>query len=495
MVDRGTVDPINNKTPVDPDAPIYKAIFDDLQGGTIKSYGRDFFLYLLIKFEKGKEAAAKQWIQSLSGQITSTSKQLEDTKKYTEAQKNNGQGSQPVGNPCINFFLSLEGYKYLGFQNQLLSNQLLKYSHENDTERLEMVHAAILLAHDDLDELETTANRIIKEGSPIWEIVTVETGAVVRKGTGDKIDKGPVVGAFGFRDGISQPLFLQTELEKLGIQTDTQELAWNSLAPLSLVLVEDPVQPGKYGSYCVLKKLETDYTCFQKQVKGLASALGEEEEKAAALAIGRYKDGTPLVSDKLNNFNYDSDREGKVCPFQAHIRKVNPRGLAKNASLNALPPLETQKKSRMFRAGVTYFGQKDEVTSQSLSHRLTYLRTVLEKIAEFRKTGEQKEIEALISGLMFVCFQSNISHFNALLGWGQNPTVPNGMDGPIYMDPITGYSEILSKDALAQQWPGKEDEPQQDGSREYKFQVCVQPLWGESFFVPGISFLKAIAST
>ena len=53
---------------------------------------------------------------------------------------------------------------------------------------------------------------------------------------------------------------------------------------------------------------------------------------AAALLMGRFKDGTPLMFSNKElgmykdiPFDYSSDPEGGVCPYQAHIRKVNPR--------------------------------------------------------------------------------------------------------------------------------------------------------------------------
>ncbi len=59
-------------------------------------------------------------------------------------------------------------------------------------------------------------------------------------------------------------------------------------------------------------------------------------EAAAALMIGRYRDGTrvdlrtfpgkpKVVGGDLNGFTYDDDPYGRVCPLGAHVRKMNPR--------------------------------------------------------------------------------------------------------------------------------------------------------------------------
>lgn len=101
---------------------------------------------------------------------------------------------------------------------------------------------------------------------------------------------------FGFRDGISQPLFFKSELEKIG-STD----CWDPSAPLGLVLVEEEDLCGNgqsyYGSYCVYRKLEQNVSGFDRAVQELTQQLGlTDEEQAAALVMGRYRDGKPLSS-------------------------------------------------------------------------------------------------------------------------------------------------------------------------------------------------------
>ena len=70
---------------------------------------------------------------------------------------------------------------------------------------------------------------------------------------------------------------------------------------------------------------------------GVAKRLelrGADADRAGAMVIGRFEDGTPLIlqgddgmdSPVPNDFTYDSDPDGTKCPLFAHIRKVNPRG-------------------------------------------------------------------------------------------------------------------------------------------------------------------------
>ena len=52
------------------------------------------------------------------------------------------------------------------------------------------------------------------------------------------------------------------------------------------------------------------------------------------MVMGRFRDGTPVVLQSTpgqydpvpNNFNFEKDSLGLRCPFQAHIRRMNPRG-------------------------------------------------------------------------------------------------------------------------------------------------------------------------
>lgn len=142
---------------------------------------------------------------------------------------------------------------------------------------------------------------------------------------------------FGFRDGISQPLFLKEDIERVAKEQGTDK--WNPTAPLELVLVKDPLGEGdhSFGSYCVYRKLEQDVRGFKEAERELARKLGlsgKNAERAGALAVGRFRDGTPVTLSPTeqnpepvsNNFNYDEDQEGTKCPFHAHIRKTNPRG-------------------------------------------------------------------------------------------------------------------------------------------------------------------------
>ncbi|MDX6565062.1 MAG: hypothetical protein QOE10_724, partial [Gaiellales bacterium] len=74
---------------------------------------------------------------------------------------------------------------------------------------------------------------------------------------------------------------------------------------------------------------------FKQQEARIARELGlsgSAAERAGALLIGRFEDGTPVTlaeTDGMrpvpNDFTYADDEAGARCPFGAHIRRVNPR--------------------------------------------------------------------------------------------------------------------------------------------------------------------------
>ena len=49
---------------------------------------------------------------------------------------------------------------------------------------------------------------------------------------------------------------------------------------------------------------------------------------------------------KVNNFDYDTDKIGTLCPFAAHLRKMNPRA--------GFPGLAEVRKRRIMRQGIPY---------------------------------------------------------------------------------------------------------------------------------------------
>lgn len=514
-------DLINNPDPIAADDPAYEQIFKDLQGRVIKNYGRQHSLYIFIQFDKNKINEVKQWIRAeIATNVTSTWGQLEDTKTYRARQ----QDSIYVGKLCQNFFLSDRGYLALGFntanannKGEKIDDSLFKQGmrkHWEDTyllnknrddywynppERWDLggnddkqIHALMFLAHSSLEELKNEAKTIIDRGEKLGKIVACEVGSVFRDGN----DKA--IGPFGFADGISQPLFLKRDYDKYCQNQDIKQ--WNPFASLNLVLVKDPYgESYSYGSYCVFQKLETNYELFAEKIGELAEKIEGDRDRAEALVVGRFKDGTPIAlaeqpnqNDKnpiANSFNYTDDLYGRKCPLHSHIRKVNPRQDRDDADL-----AEARKKNRIFRAGITYFDDPKAWQTQDLS----VLQQCLNKLEYFNEISQQsleKNI-ASISGLLFVCFQQSISEqFDRLQRkWADDSEFPREReDGKTkYLDPIIGHRFNRNRQEQSpepQEWQKKWNG--EEFSR-YLFDGCIKEKGGEFLFMPSISFLKSL---
>jgi deferrochelatase/peroxidase EfeB len=244
-----------------------------------------------------------------------------------------------------------------------------------------------------------------------------------------------------------------------------------------------------------LQKLETNYTLFKLKVCELASKLDRKPSIANALVIGRFKDGTPIAleaqpnqndgSSISNNFNYADDDDGIRCPLQSHIRKVNPRKDKNDAALEE----SRRTKSRIFRAGITYFDDPEVPKTSDMSQicldKLDYLNKVSEKALA-------DNIES-ISGLLFVCFQNSIvNQFSKLqTEWADDRMFPRA--DPKYLDPIIGHpftSKPDQTDPDSQEWPTKKGNG--ENFSPYPFYGYVKNRGGEFFFAPSISCLKRI---
>ncbi|RCJ30326.1 hypothetical protein A6769_33850 [Nostoc punctiforme NIES-2108] len=524
---------INNSEPINIDDPAYEQILKDLQGGIIKSYGRNYSLYIFIQFDNEKAKDVKQWIQDQAKNITSTSKQLKHTETYKKMRQQDPSFS---GELCKNFFLSYQGYKTLGFDptNPKPDDQGNKKSKLDDSDfkggmkcdwettyrptdntptdywynppenwDIGKVHidALILLAHNCLEYLKKEANSIIDKCEEFGKVVACEAGYIL-KDSNDKT-KSLSIGPFGFADSISQPLFLKKDYDNYCKNQNIEQ--WDPKASLNLVLAKDPFgEPYSYGSYCVWQKLETCLERFEQKVGELANCLKSDRERASALVIGRFKDGTPLDLSDLpnqndgssiaNSFNYADDFHGSKCPIQAHIRKVNPRKDKTEQNKDQTEVEESRRtNSRIVRAGRIYFDNSNALQTSNMSqlclNKLDYLN-------EVSKQSLEKNI-ASISGLLFVCFQKSIhGQFQKLQqDWADDRNFPKNQDS-IYLDPVIGHpvTKRLLDPLKEQKWPPKWNSgDSEDDFTPYLFYNCVRNKGGEFFFAPSISFLENIA--
>jgi Dyp-type peroxidase family len=462
----------------DPINPNDAALLPHMQGNILKGHGRDHTMHIFLQFDSSRKGEVTKWIAGLAvDTITSAQKQLDERKLY----KNSGI----PGGIFASFYLSVKGYDVLGKSMSTGSVELpghidpgFKRGMKDSVTRLKLndpvpaqwepgyrndIHAMLLLAHDNTDEMATRAIELVTAAATFVKILQIEYGHVIRNANGDGIEH------FGYVDGISQPLFLQEEVDlyKAG---KTGTLSWNPEAGLDLVLVPDmPGNVNAYGSYFVFRKLEQRVRDFKKAEEKLAKDLKNEGlpdtelKRVEAMLVGRYRDGTPLTLSKddglagaasENNFDYISDQQGVKCPFHAHIRKSNPRGTSINETL------DQEKKHIIARRGIPY-GLRDMRAGTS--------------IEQLPENGV---------GLLFMSYQASIeTQFEFMQQkWINNlhfPSNGNGSDPILVNGPATkrGY-------AIEYGIPG---------SIKYKpFKSFITLKGGEYFFAPSIAFLKSL---
>lgn len=469
---------LNNTTPIDPSDPgEYKILLGDLQGNIIKSHGRDHSVHLFIQFKADKQEEAKKWIQGFAQKYV-TSAILQDAESIQY------KANKVKGSVFANICLSITGYEYLdvppfkiphseAFRMGMKSDSVVGFLGDPPVNTWDYglrqdVHALLLIADDDIIDLLQEVNRISETLLPVGLIVHREDGFILRN------EAGQVIEHFGFADGISQPIFVTSDLDKAK-ETDPTFDKWNPTAPLSLVLETDPngKTADSYGSYLVYRKLEQNVKAFHEDQKRLASTVGINEDLAGALIVGRFADGTPVVESNAptgatltNNFNYDSDPQefgldpkATKCPFHAHVRKTNPRGDTGrvNNAQNFEQSLEVERLHRIARRAVSY-GENDM---------------------------NKKPVSG--SGLLFLCFQANPENqFNFMqAAWANQNNFVKVNVGP---DPVIGQPQGTQKYPKIWGDPNTEECP-------YDFKLWVNMKGGEYFYTPSMSYLKSISES
>lgn len=490
------IDLENEKTPIDPTKGEYTQMLENLQGNILKGHGRDHTVHIFIKLDGEDAKANRRNLGEVAKLATSARQQHRESEQF--------QRYRIPGALFFNLFLTARGYKSLGFADKLeeafpepdgdfgvrsnfLEGMRAHGDELNDPSpevwdegyKKDEIDAMLLLADDDEGFLLREARRLIAFLETFSTVLVVERGDALRTDSGEGIEH------FGYVDGRSQPIYLTTDLfDKGGKSKEGNTDKWNPVEKLSIVLVPDRLAGGAadaFGSYFVFRKLEQDVRRFKIREEQLADELGlkdEERERAGAMAVGRFEDGTPLalsqtdgfIPTKENNFTYADDPAGFKCPFHAHIRKSNPRGETGDA---------TERARRLTRRGITY-GERKRDPDDFLG--LQDLPT--------------KDV-----GLLFMCFQSSIANQFAFIQklWVNNEDFVAGETG---LDPIIGQASP-AEPPIQQRWPiqyGEQPDPDNPGgikppdTKPFSFDGFVKLKGGEFFFAPSIPFLKSLAA-
>lgn len=194
------------------------------------------------------------------------------------------------------------------------------------------LHGLWLVGHDSPAELAAAVASLRAWGEARGlRFALVERGGVRRDA------RGTVREPFGFADGIAVPRFL----------ADDGATSASARVPLDELFLQDGVHAG--GTFLVFRKLEQRVRAFRAAHAATSSA---------AQLVGRDANGVPLIAARTcanspadrcgapsapcdtpaaadgreaaaasEAFDFRADPRGAVCPFHAHIRRANPRGV------------------------------------------------------------------------------------------------------------------------------------------------------------------------
>lgn len=326
--------------------------------------------------------------------------------------------------------------------------------------------------------------------------------AVRRLGTAALDDEEP----FGFKDGLSQPTvdweqrrnpsssrheyssevslgeFLLGYRNEYGKYTDRPLVdAGVSSGALPVALdAPDKRDVGRNGTYLVMRQLRQDVRGFWQH---LSREAGGDEQAAAALAarlVGRTLTGKPLAHEPGGNeFTFDGDRAGVVCPVGAHIRRANPRN-------SDYPNHETGVRRLLADLGLPGSAFQDDLVSAVRFHRI--LRRGREygpslPVPEALRPAPTDDPER---GLHFVCLNANISRqFEFIQGaWLMSSTFA-GLTGEA--DPLLGHRQRIAggggTDGFTVQREGLR-------TRMSGLPPFVTVRGGAYFFLPGVGALR-----
>jgi Dyp-type peroxidase family len=363
------------------------------------------------------------------------------------------------------------------------------------------VDGVLIMASDDLAKLaDEESKKLIKE-------ISSQGISFVHEDKGDA-NAAPKPGHehFGFKDGVSHPSIRgrwhKTPYNFVAPRTFPPDKAFDALRadfaepgrplvwpghflfgygrqkfddPRTYDSANQPKGPvwAKDGSLMVYRRLRQDPAEFWRFMEAEAKRLARkyprfapDKQRLAALFVGRWPSGTPLVrspdkdigitGDGQNYFSFITqptpalpgdtapnmaDPDGLSCPFAAHIRKVNPRDQATELGFAA----ERTLLRSLLRRGITYSTKKDD------------------------------------KGLIFVAYQSSIEdQFEFLMRqWVNQAETPRAG---------AGHDPILA------QGRGRHFNLKIAGTVE-KISIpeaFVIPTGGEYFFSPSITFFKRL---
>jgi len=281
---------------------------------------------------------------------------------------------------------------------------------------------------------------------------------------------------FGFRDGVSG-----VDVMGMGgprgrrIGRLTPEGNWEPMAAGEFLLghpdegqetLDGPVPflLARNSSYLVYRKLYQNVPVFRQYLENQGARYPGSRELFAAKLMGRWPDGTPLVTSpekpvsgsyQDNDFLYADDPDGVRCPLGSHVRRMNPRDQFEFGG-------KLVNRHRILRRGMSY-GEPcpDEYSTDDKTDR----------------------------GLIFIAINANIERQFEFL---QREWLNNGNDFKLGndKDPITGSADGSGHMLVPGDADNLEKRPTWLAPDLPRF---VETRGGEYFFLPSITALRQIA--
>jgi Dyp-type peroxidase family len=445
-------------------------LLGDLQGNILKGHGRDHTINSFLRFD-GDIETVKAELRAIGAQVTSALLQMNETDAFRTLDR--------LGSSGVFFFLTSDGYRKLGrtipddaaFAVGMHDRSLDDPQSSDWEPHLRPGIDALLIVADDSVSRVGNFNAQVTAGfaSAGITILGSDAGHALRSAPSANDPKGRGLEHFGYVDGRSQPLMLVQDVAKEQDELEGVDQWDPAFGPGEVVLVRDPngLGPDSFGSYLVYRKLEQDVRGFKKREKELAVALGlsgDDIERAGAMVVGRFEDGTPLIlSDKAsdpnptpNNFRYVDDPVGLKCPIHAHVRKINPR-------LKGTLAEEAEQRSHlMARRGIP-FGDPDRDFDNEDS---------------FPNHGV---------GLLFMAYNQSIPRQFEVTQqfWANDSGFPGDAES---IDMIIGQGAGSRTPTWHPHYGAAGDE-----KADFTFKDFVSMRGGGYFFAPSIGFLKTLA--
>jgi Dyp-type peroxidase family len=511
---------------------------DNIQGNVLAGFSKDFQSFLFVNFPAGGDPKVstgdpKGWLAEITSDVATTSEVEAFNALFKQIRARRKKELGTVEATWMNVALSASGLELLGVSPQDLqmfdasfrAGMKARAAEIGDKEASDPehwlaplgsrdVHALLLLASDDLEDLDEAVLRNIDAMSKHGlRLAFRQEGRARTDLAGHE--------HFGFKDGVSQPGIRGVTVPDPNDPNQGQpgqDLLWpgefvlgyptqqkhpkppppipgppeygKGQPPPEISPSDIPTEPGPNsangpawasdGSYLVFRRLAQDVPAFNGFVTQTAGTAQKPEALIGAKLVGRYKSGCPLEiptdkppnfdtqtadpsnadptllgDNEINNFEYDRDPNGEIVPRAAHIRKVYPRNEPTPGGGEA-----DAQTHRLLRRGIAYGDPYDPGAPAGTSH-----------------AGDADR------GLLFLCYQRSLEdqfEFVQKL-WVNNPNFPQPTDG---QDPI-----------IAQEATNKEFNVPGLPQPQLHLAPFVTTTGGEYFFQPSISALQRLSES